>query len=254
MTEEQTSSLSFNAASLSAGTMQGTMALMIDIQQGCLRFMEREDARGYLEHMGRVIDDLRERNVPIGWVTIGREGEGNILRQRTAGNGDSDIREDSEINSMNFFMPPGQDKEMYRNEDLFENFVRNHGPRQGDMMFTKEGFSALSSGEPALRNYLQEQGISRVLLSGGMASYCVAATAKDSAAMGIHAIVDPENIIGWEGDESSRSYVYSNAVWHGEDHAGKIKSVLGASAASVDFVNHDPVSQTAPESGRPLRL
>lgn len=209
------------------------MALMIDLQQGCLQYMGRNEVAAYLDHMGTVLDDLRgQQNTKVAWVTIG-DAE-NDLHKPEAGNDAK--RDGSELRALGFF---DNDKNM----DLFETFMDRHGPRKDEAVFRKNGFSALGDEEPALRDYLFEQKTGKVVLSGGMASYCVGATAQDAILSGYETAVATDTVIGWKG--GSRPADYSEgATWRGEDHRANIRFMYDGVKDRISFNDHDALSRT----------
>jgi len=225
----------FAAAHGDGEAPQDTIALMIDIQQGTLRYMEREDAQAYLAHMKGVLDDLRARNIPIVWVAIGSNPNNFCPPDHE----NREKRESRELDAMEFFYDNLPEEEA-RNLDIYKEFMETHGPRKNEAMFSKIGFSALSDEEDGLRRYLgQQKGLSKIILSGGMATFCIAHTAYSATKFGYETIIATNNIIGWYGNERADNFNYDMAVWQGEDHIGKIKSKLRNYSDGLVFLNFD---------------
>lgn len=199
---------------------------MIDLQVGCVRYLEERDAKGYLDHMGHVLNDIRTRDVPVGWVTIGRAK--NDLHMPTID--DTARRSPEELQALGFF-------EGGKNAALFTTFMHEHGPRKDELVFRKQGFSAFDAGESALNAYLKERMVERVDLLGGMACYCVASTARDAAALKYQVNIAADSLIGWHGGVLSGERLEGGgATWRGEDHAARIKAHFPGIADQVGFV------------------
>lgn len=237
----------FNVADGASTVRHDTIALMIDIQQGMLFYMDRNEIRGYLDHMRHVLDDLRQKGVPVGWVSIGEQS--NQLYKPETGN--LELRGAGEITSMNFFHTdvPGT---AIANQDLFEDFMKTHGPRKNEVMFCKNTFSALDENESGLKHYLKEQeGLSKIILSGGTANFCVGSTANDAVNDGFTVIVASDNLIGWAGNEDASDYKYGKAVWQGEDHVAKIKEKFGEIMDLVRFSTFNSMWRQNQEKAMP---
>lgn len=237
MADGQKSNPDFNTASGCTGEGVRTMALMIDLQQGCLQYMGRNEVAAYLDHMATVLDDLRgQKNTQVGWVTIG-DVENDLHKPET---GNHAKRDAAELGDLGFF-------DSDKNKDLFETFMDKHGPRKDEPVFRKTGFSALGDDEPALKAYLAEQKTGKVLLSGGMATYCVGATAQDAVASGYDTAVATDTVIGWKGGTRPADYA-EGATWSGEDHGAKIRSMYDGVKDRISFDSHDGLSRATEQS------
>lgn len=214
---------------------------MIDLQVGCIRYLEERDAAAYLDHMGHVLKDIRTRDVPVGWVTIGK-GK-NDLHMPTMD--DTTRRSHEELLGLGFF-------EGGKNAALFTKFMHEHGPRKDELVFCKQGFSAFDAGEPALNDYLKERMVERADLFGGMACYCVASTARDAAHLRYQTNIAVDSIIGWHGGALSGERMEGGgATWRGENHAARIKAHFPGIADQVGFEPASKVFGSHNAPGRP---
>ncbi len=226
MVQRHKSNPTFNASAAGVDGQAG-MALMIDLQLGCVQYLGRDEAKAYLDHMGEVLLGLRQK-MPVAWVTIG-DVENDLVPVEEK---NASPRDKAECEALGFL---GDGK----NRDLFEDFLSKHGPRKDEVVFRKRGFSALSDDEPALRNYLNEQRIDKISISGGMAGYCVGSTVCDAVRSGWETKAMPDTIIGWPGGERAANYLQEGATWLGEDHAKRMKEMYGDVMARADLSSSD---------------
>jgi len=236
MGSEPKSENAFNAASQNSGK---AMALLIDFQLGCVVHLQPDDARAYLDHMATMLQDLRARDVPIGWVTIGVDE--SILKEPKSGNRNS--RSFAELEDMHFFKL-AEDHESVQKR-MYIDFIKIHGPRENELLFLKDSFGALDTSADAkgskdtLKGYLEKEGVTHVILSGGMAAICVAHTARDCLKAGIKTTVAIDGVIGQKHAPNRMDFDYTDITWKGGEHIDHVKHGTGIDSASkIEFTKH----------------
>lgn len=210
-----------------------TMALVIDVQS--LDRMDREDAQNYVDKLGKSLQSLRDKNIPVTWVTM---REGSQLYLPTSTGNDSEVRDLSQLREMGFY---GIDSE-YPNHDILEEFLTKYGPRTNEVVSCKSFKSALieqddvkgrpdyqktleveSGGDfsnqftsqPTLAESMRSMVVQSTILMGAVSSHCISETAISSSLKGFNPQVAYDLVLSWQGDENKVVPRTSTLLWRG---------------------------------------
>jgi nicotinamidase-related amidase len=221
-----------------------TMALIIDIQGA--GNMSEKDAKDYFDKLGRTVEDLRAKNVPVTWVVMNREPKNNLIRPES---GSEQRRDLGDLSRMGFGgIDPGE-----KNRMIFRQFIRDHGPQQNEAIyqkFFKSPFVAPSdyaddhalrttlendygrdkqgkplvelpdpnTDDPAFTDYLKnERGVKNLVLLGSVSTHCVTAAAISAMKKGFAASIGIDGVLSWEGDEAMVNPRTSKLRWRDGD-------------------------------------
>lgn len=217
------------------------MALIIDVQLGCIAYMDEEDAKAYLDKLTESVESMRAKNIPVTWVTMSK---GNQLHEpdKTA----IGHRPESELEGMDFF---GVRPDMKgKNEEIFRNFIRDHGPRKNEAVYCKffkgafvdpDEYESKPGLQESLRedygggdftlpkagdfqgtklvDYMRAEGVKNPLVMGAVSSHCVCETATGAVLKGFQPTICNDLVVGWQGDELEEGYKHSRMVWREPD-------------------------------------
>ena len=235
-----------------AAPASDTMALIIDIQGA--GGMSREDAQAYFDKLGKTVDDLRARNIPVTWVTMGAR---NHLYAPTSSDAKPRYRNDgtnpkdfSQLVKMGF----GGVRPKQENSDIFRKFMREHGPQTNEAIYTKFFKGAFVEPEdyaknpalraqiqsdyrknedgtsiklpepgdykgPSLAQYAHGKGVKNLFVVGAMSTNCDTETALSGNAKGFKSKIGVDRVLSWEGDEDSPDFKPVHMLWHDGDAA-----------------------------------
>jgi len=238
--------LSFNKAASSspadakAASAPNTMALVIDIQD--FARMDAADAQNYADKLAESLSSLRDRNIPVTWVTMRKDAQlyepldtdQDVLPQ---------LRDVDTLQKMGFH---GIDPE-HENHGIFRAFLQEHGPRTNEAVSVKSVKSALvehtdalgkpeyektledeckeplseyfGSQEKTLAEYMKEQGIQNTVLMGAVSSHCVSETAVSAAIKGFNPQIVTDLVLSWHGDQDELGET-PLLLWHGTANDG----------------------------------
>jgi len=229
-----------------AAPASDTMALIIDIQGAGGN--NPADMKAYLHKLGQTIEDLRARNIPVTWVTM---ADKNHLYPPTTSGPGAQVRDMSQLAKMGFDgVNPGQQGRM-----IFQQFLKQHGPRTNEAVYTKFYKGAFVEPEdytdkPGLRRHIQNdyrknkdgtpiklpeagayddgptlaeyahgRGVKNLLVMGAVSTNCDTETALSGNAKGFHSQIAVDRVLSWEGDETKVDPRTSKLLWHGGDAA-----------------------------------
>lgn len=236
MTDKESSQADFDAARHQRAR-QNALALMVDLQLGCIAKMKIDDAKAYLNHMTRVMGEMRMLDIPIAWVTVGTD-HNDLLKPMKGNLGQRDAKTLEHFHFFKTGPEPGAG-----HVAIYTDFMERSGPQNNDVLFMKDSFGAFSTRADAagpgqtLKTYIKEErGIPEIVLSGGMATYCIAATAQDCIDAGIKATIVTDTVIGY-GDGHI-------VTWKGGEHQDAITDALvremGVRSEKVGYMRWQP--------------
>jgi len=197
-------------------------ALMIDVQLGCIALMEREDAKAYLDHLGKTLSDMRGSSIPVHWVTLSTR---NQLYE--AQSNSTDVLSLTHLDAMDFYQGDknGPQAEDIKNFDIFNDFMFGNkekgipasGPRMNEAIFCKDAFGTFNtshdeSGNPGtmtefLSTRKEKHGESHLLLMGTTTQVCCLKTATGAKEKGFDATALTDCVAGWTGND------YKSLTW-----------------------------------------
>lgn len=198
-----------------AGGVDGTkearplkMALMIDVQQASIAYMDERDAQRYLDALADKLATLRENGIPVTWVTIGHENRLHSPEQNAAGA----VCNTSELKEMDFYktVPGMEDK----NAHVFKDFIERHGPKTNEFVLQKDTFSAFND-SGLLAKHLH--GVREIVVAGTVSTVCCLQTAIDAVQNGIQTTLATDAVAGWIGEGETRRLVYQEEGVSAED-------------------------------------
>ncbi len=135
---------------------------MIDLQS--FDGMTPQDASAYAAAMGQTLTSLREKNIPVVWVTVDATGKGNKAWLPGSGAGSS-ARSEAELSAMGF-----SGSETHQgNHEIFSRFMQEHGPRNNEPVFRKSFMDAFA--EPTDINHPEGEAHKKALLVQAGAVY-----------------------------------------------------------------------------------
>ncbi len=117
-------------------TSSKTVALFIDVQD--FTGLEREDAIAYKNKLSKNIEELRQKNIPVIWVAISKDGV-KLLKPSVSCDANS-LRDFSELEDIGFV----GHREEFENSDLYADFMHHYGPRKSEVVYRKPSMSALA--------------------------------------------------------------------------------------------------------------
>lgn len=219
MTAKKQPSLPFNAAPPAAAA-HGLMAMVVDLQLGCFGTMDPAVTQDYLDQVAQTLDTLRERNIPVCWLTMAeysklhRPLDVSPPTRRT-------MEQLEDFDFHNIF----QENDSV---DVYMAFLVKHGPRTNEAVFAKYFFDAFTDMRghpdakelwdaqrdirpkiyqqqfdrmdkvlqgPPLIDFMREQGVKHIISFGGISTNCVLATAMGAARHGISGTVCTDLLI-----------------------------------------------------------
>jgi nicotinamidase-related amidase len=222
----------FNASSQSAAP-GGQMAFVVDVQS--FDMMGREDAQAYADKLGAAVEDLRARGVPVTWLSMSDRNE-LIPPENTTGGPPKRRAFDAKIGH-EFYGT----QEWAHNADIYARFWAEHGPRTDEAIYCKYFKSAFvvpenADGNPAYRQilegenstivdgkpkpfdktdkafqsrptfkqFLEQQGINKLILMGAVSSHCVSETAASAIQKHIDPMICSDLVLSWDGDQEAK--------------------------------------------------
>ncbi|HTK83535.1 MAG TPA: hypothetical protein VL625_00480 [Patescibacteria group bacterium] len=236
---------SFNASSRAKADLpqSDTMALIIDVQGA--GHMSVKDAKDYFDKLGKTVDDLRAKNIPVTWVVMSKDNQSHLIKPE---NGLPDRRDLGKLSEFGFDGINRGEK----NRMIFRQFLRDHGPQQNEAIYQKFFKSAFvepkdyadndalrrtlqndyrrdkkgnpvqlpdpQDDDPAFTSYLKdERGVKNVLVMGTVSTHCITATAIGAMKKGLAATIGIDGVLSWEGDETKIDYATSKLRWRDGD-------------------------------------
>lgn len=230
------------------------MAFIIDIQG--VGNMGEEDAQNYLDKLAKSLETLRANNIPVTWVTMGKRN--HLYEPQTATESSSSVREISDLVAMGFDgAEPG-----HKGYEIFEMFLKQHGPRPNEAVYSKfyksafldpedhvnrpeleevlhgdypDGVGLPQPGEfqgTTLTQYAKARGVTKPLILGSVSTHCISETAIWAALKDMKPTIAVDGILSWAGKESEVNPGVSRLIWRqGESspdsfHAGKVNARL----------------------------
>lgn len=221
----------------------GDMALVIDVQLGCLAYMTTQDAADYLDNLGQTLDEMRYNGTPVTWVTM---SDRNQLHRPLSHSSNADnVRPEHELEEMKFFAT-GDDFDRADLREVFTSFLEKHGTRQNEAVFQKYFKGAFVSSEDArgrpeyqeilegetgqsfsdilpekidqneLRDFVKESCTGHTILMGAVSTHCIAETAISGVEKGLRQTIRSDLVLGWQGNENADDYTYDRLVWRDE--------------------------------------
>lgn len=180
-------------------------ALMVDIQLGTIAKMNPSDAESYLDYLSDALSDLRNRHVPVVFVTVSDRDQ--IYSPFESADGQALSRQT--LDSL-YFYHSGQNpvNGSINNFDLFNAFMSKHGPRKNEAVFCKTTFGAfeMPNIEGSLEHYLKhpERQINDLLVMGTTTQVCCLKTAIGAASKGFLTTLVSDGVVGWTHQEYDR--------------------------------------------------
>lgn len=208
-----------------------SMALIIDLQDADR--MLPEDAKAYFDSLAKTLTDLRNRNIPVAWVTIVPKSDFYPAE------GGTNTRLMNELEQMGYH---GIDSSK-NNHEVFRKFLEEFGPRQNEVVFSKSFKSALVetqdvegkpdyqasleaecgqifedtfTAETTLIDHIRETKTQEIFVMGAVSTHCVAETAISGAIKGFEVTVLHDQVVSWEGEESEVSPQTSTLAWNND--------------------------------------
>jgi len=192
-----------------------TVHLMIDVQIGCLAGLSPEGAQRYLDHQARMIQELRDNNIPTLWVTITDDNK-LVPRKENWSPVSAEPRSAEDFKSMEFFRTEGMADaaKAERINGIFAAFMEKSGPKADEDMFRKRFLDAFvdsaclkenpalyahllthrrdetvadiqqAAADTSLADHLKKLGIEHVVISGMEADVCPVETAMGAVRSG----------------------------------------------------------------------
>lgn len=221
----------------------GDMALVIDVQLGCLAYMTTQDAGDYLDNLGQTLDEMRDKGIPVTWVTM--SDHNRLHRPVSHSNNADSVRPEHELGEMNFFATR-DDFDRADLREVFTSFLEKHGPRQSEAVFQKyfkgafvcsedargrPGYQEILEGETGqsfsdilprkieqneLRDFVKESGTGHTILMGAVSTHCIAETAVSGVEQGLRQTIRSDLVLGWQGNENADDYIHDRLVWRDE--------------------------------------
>ncbi len=213
-----------------------TGALVVDVQLGTLGRMSPADADAYLTHLGKSLESMRAKNIPITWATVGTE-DGLF----TPKDGNLPLSEDALI-ERGFF----DNKTTLDENDPVQmrllSFLKSHGPRANEAVLMKTALGSFD-GNSLLHTQLQSQGTKDLLVMGTVSSRCVLETGLGGVRNGYKTSILSDLVVSWTGAELT-----SPLGWRGQNHRANIHNALNdpargysvddqRAAAAISFTN-----------------
>ena len=268
MTDTPPANPVFNTAGGSLSPAAETQAVIVDVQLGCVKFMGREDARNYLTHLGETIEDMRSRKIPIpvNWVVIGRED----TLYPPSRDATSEPYTDDELADIGFFQldPRRAGNNIEENQDIFEEFINDHGPRRNETILTKRNFNAFEN--DLLADHLVAGGTKNILTMGLVGSVCALETAIGGVQRGFNTNLLLDNVACWGGPRERYDEIaplvwrdgYSSPDeahrWHRSEMAAalvkKSREFTDAdrqAAARINYTTYNDFTSSAPTNAPP---
>ena len=161
--------------------------LLTDIQLGCFTRMPIEEMRQALNSFGELVDNSRNANVLPVWLTMGEQDQ----QHNAPFSAEHDPAQFFPVGAQDRLLPDYNDRMR-----LFENFLENYGPREGEAVFEKAQFGAFETSS-ILHQYLQNNGIRNVHVVGATAQNCVLASAIGAQRNGFTTSIDADAVVSW---------------------------------------------------------
>lgn len=190
-----------------------TSALIIDVQLGTISKMEPDDARAYLQYLGKSIDRLRAKYVGLTWVTVGDQDQVFQPEAHAGRMGKSMLVERGFLDSR------GRPTQANENYGLFIDFLSRHGPHRNDLVCAKTTMD--SFGTKVLADQLKFQGTQNLAVLGAVSSRCVLESAIGAAHHLLKPTILTDEVLSWTGEEQA-----SPLGWRGPDHETIIRAAV----------------------------
>lgn len=186
-----------------------TVHLCVDLQLGCVAGLSDKGARNYLENMGDAIEGLRERDIPTLWIAIDDATEMRPRAQAWSNDPAAPARGLDTPDMKPFTGITGM-AEKPDNEEVYRQFLADHGPKAGEDVQHKRQLDAFASRKSldenpklyehvtshlkdetrekvdasfkgaSMADHLQAQGTEHVLISGMDAFVCALDTGRSA--------------------------------------------------------------------------
>ncbi len=247
----------FSPRDFSAQRKPSDSALLIDLQS--VGSLSTEDARDYLDHMAATLTDLRERKIPVIWVTITGQNKMHPplgMSPRTR----------ADMSDFDFYGLNADDP----HHEMFKEFLEKHGPKENEAVYCKsikgafteardaadniayqwqlesecgKNFDEIEEADLSLASYMRQSGLGRPLVMGAISSHCVSETAAIGVAKGFDCAIDINSVISWNSPEDLVNTKITQQVWRAgvaqasEYHAEKIRNKLTEICATPEARN-----------------
>ncbi|MCB9991362.1 MAG: hypothetical protein H6867_08265 [Rhodospirillales bacterium] len=250
-TQEKTKA-PFNQASAAQAATTGQMAFIIDLG---FNAMDRDDAKAYLDKLADTVQTMRDQNIPITWVAMSDKNKLHPAEDSAP----SRTLSISELEERGYFGPYPENGP---NDDLFHEFLEQHGPRTDDAIYLKFFKSALMTPEdyadnpaleqivradyrtdiefdlpkpgsfegPSMAEYMQQKGLDKPIIMGAVSTNCDLCTALSSVAKGMQPTILTDMVLSWDCPEEEVNPQTSKLLWQDNVdtafHADKMKARL----------------------------
>lgn len=219
-------SLPFAASARPTNADSEVMGMVVDLQLGCFGGMHPDVTQDYLDQVAQALDTLRERNIPVMWLSMAEHSK-LYLPSAASPPARRSIEELQDFEFHNII----HDNE---SRDVYMDFLAQHGPRTNEAVFCKYFFDAFTDmrGHPDARklwdqhktirpeeyqqrfeemnkilqgppliDFLREEGVKSIISFGGISTNCVLSTAIGAARHGIGSTICTDLLISLKDND-----------------------------------------------------